>query len=1521
MRNSILRLALISQITLLSVLNTSAVTYPWVTPAGESTGGTFQLYFDNMYTAPCPMGQVIWWFTSSGVLQCTAPVASWLYVTGQTLGDTLRFDGTNWIRNNLIFNDGSNVGIGATVPAAKLDVNGTVKISWGTPGSGKVLTSDATGLASWQTPTSSTSWELLGNAWTVAGTNFLGTTDDISLVFKVNAIRAGFIGNTADNNIMFGRWAGSTVAANSSLVALWVNALNVNVSGTNNTAVWYLWLFSNISWNQNTAVGANSLLLSTGNNNTSLGHNAGSTLTAGNNNIFIGAWVAPNIATTASNQLNIGDWIYGNSGSIGIGVLNPGAKLDIAGTIKITDGTQGAGRVLMSDANGLAYWWIAAASQVYASWVIGWTEYYVPRFMLGWSGLTISQIYDNSTNVGIGTAVPWAKLDVNGTIKISWGSPWAGKVLISDAVGLASWGNPTLASSVYATGVLAMASSGGYITKFMAGGSGITNSLMFESGSFIGVNTTNPLANLHISGSFLFADGNQWSGKTLISDAIGRAMWGVPTVSTTVYATGVIGLAGSGGYLTKFLPSGSGITSAVVFESGGYIGINATNPTAGLDVNGQIRMRTGASSGLVLVSDTNGVASWQVAPTATTVSATGITWGTVNYIPKFGTGWNGLYISQIFDDGTNVGIGISSPSYKLHVGGDAFFTGNVTVQGNLIVDKIVNRSVNNVSISGSLLPDSSAPLAYRDIGSGALRWNNLYLSGQVAIGGGSPWLGKFLISDANGLASWTGLVTATSLNIAGATVGNTLYFDGTNWVPSNNIYNAGTNIGLGIRGTAPTPTSALEAWSGGTTQSLMHFRGSNNVGFWLNAVRYLTTGSANVGFGNNVLRTITTGYSNSALGDSALYNNMQGYFNTALGTQALYTNTNGNWNIALGTQALYTNLGWTNNVGIGWQALYLNSAGNYNTALGDSALRTTTGNNNVGIGYGAWSGITTGSNNIAIGYGAQVYNNTASNQLSIGNWIYGSGGFVGIGVTNPLANLDIAGTIKIAGGSPWLGKVLTSDVNGLASWSNALSGATATGITGWVQNYVAKFGTGGNGLYASQIFDNGARIGIGTGTNLTARLNIDSGSGGFSWLRFLNINSTSTVTSTNIVGLGVNGSGEVVPISNWDVIVYDGITTGTPSPDPNNSTRQISYDFNKYFRIPAKQSFVITDGLSPGQNAPYIGENAAVSVCEWTGTYGTGMSTCPSGDFPGSPYNSFTMSARADSNYGYQIGLAYRGDIQLMARSGKFRDGNDAGTDVDFDDYGSGLYIGATNNPAPWYKVITLPTNQMQWFYIDTGYTGQWNTTGKAGMIGIGTTDPNYGLDIRSTVGMMNRVYLTGTTASAGSPTLSFDGDTNMGIFRPAADTLAVSTSGTEAMRVFSDGNVSIGSTTNSAKLRVQGQVMITGGTPGAGKVLTSDANGLATWTTPAAWDILQATVNKNLPSIANNACSAQTFAVTGAATGKTAWLSPASALNDRLFITYARVSAANTVEAKFCNVSGAAIDMAAMDFYVSVMQ
>lgn len=50
--------------------------------------------------------------------------------------------------NNLTYNQG-NVGIGVSYPGAALEVNGQVKINGGSPGAGKVLTSDAAGMAAW----------------------------------------------------------------------------------------------------------------------------------------------------------------------------------------------------------------------------------------------------------------------------------------------------------------------------------------------------------------------------------------------------------------------------------------------------------------------------------------------------------------------------------------------------------------------------------------------------------------------------------------------------------------------------------------------------------------------------------------------------------------------------------------------------------------------------------------------------------------------------------------------------------------------------------------------------------------------------------------------------------------------------------------------------------------------------------------------------------------------------------------------------------------------------------------------------------------------------------------------------------------------------------------------------------------------------------------------------------------------------------------------------------------------------
>jgi hypothetical protein len=74
------------------------------------------------------------------------------------------------------------------------------------------------------------------------------------------------------------------------------------------------------------------------------------------------------------NNVSTNTLINGVGGNVGIGTNSPSAKLDVAGTVKIADGTQGAGKVLTSDASGNATWQTAAVStgsftnmQVYAT--------------------------------------------------------------------------------------------------------------------------------------------------------------------------------------------------------------------------------------------------------------------------------------------------------------------------------------------------------------------------------------------------------------------------------------------------------------------------------------------------------------------------------------------------------------------------------------------------------------------------------------------------------------------------------------------------------------------------------------------------------------------------------------------------------------------------------------------------------------------------------------------------------------------------------------------------------------------------------------------------------------------------------------------------------------------------------------------------------------------------------------------------------------------------------------------------
>ncbi|MDQ3094186.1 MAG: hypothetical protein M3Q70_03370 [bacterium] len=58
------------------------------------------------------------------------------------------------------------------------------------------------------------------------------------------------------------------------------------------------------------------------------------------------------------------------------------------------------------------------------------------------------------------------------------------------------------------------------------------------------------------------------------------------------------------------------------------------------------------------------------------------------------------------------------------------------------------------------------------------------------------------------------------------------------------------------------------------------------------------------------------------------------------------------------------------------------------------------------------------------------------------------------------------------------------------------------------------------------------------------------------------------------------------------------------------------------------------------------------------------------------------------------------------------------------------------------------------------------------------------------------------------TPSFTWTGDTNTGIFRPAADVLAITTGGTEALRVLANGNVGIGTAAPDTTLEVRGATL-----------------------------------------------------------------------------------------------------------------
>jgi hypothetical protein len=405
--------------------------------------------------------------------------------------------------------------------------------------------------------------------------------------------------------------------------------------------------------------------------------------------------------------------IYNNNGNVGIGTTGPGAKLEVAGQVKITGGSPGANKVLTSDAAGLASW-TTPDSGVGGSG----TANYMAKFSAG-TTLANSVIYDNGTNIGIGTTAPAVPLDVvstanpginvgNGTtgyIKVgstgwyddgSYFSPLGGRSFyVRSNVGTSYIYSPAIylgdnssANNVYLRN-----------NNLSGNNFSIPNSgNAYFNGGNVGIGTTAPVYKLvvqdsattntwvesynpssaRVAGFYAQADTGNWAEIMAIGTAAAGYL-GQTGASTVLLNSATAGAVGT--YNNIPLIFGTNNTEKMRIAAGGNIGIGTTNPQYLLDVysntspnKSAFRVRMGSDAESILFSTNNFNNNEIYSPVGSALWLEGGgDYG--HYGPSVHIGYAGGYTSvengNFIVPSNNVGIGTTNPAKKLDINGTA----------------------------------------------------------------------------------------------------------------------------------------------------------------------------------------------------------------------------------------------------------------------------------------------------------------------------------------------------------------------------------------------------------------------------------------------------------------------------------------------------------------------------------------------------------------------------------------------------------------------------------------------------------------------------------------------------------------------------------------------------------------------------------------------------------------------------------------------------------------------------------
>lgn len=995
--------------------------------------------------------------------------------------------------------------VGSTGATGSIGSTGSIGITGSTGSTGAIGSTGSTGsIGSTGADGSLNAWGLLGNASTVAGTNFIGTTDAVDFVVKTNntekvrVLSGGNvgIGTTAPLyktviQTTTGTWGLSVTSnANDTETGFYVmpdhtnSVVKLTASGGTNKSMAFLTGNTEVmrfNTSANVGIGITSptskLEVSgdiTGGglagvtvgipvaNYPSIGFNTyGSSYkagalgfggvfqlsnTAGDLQYFTGTSVAAGVTHSFTSRFTI---LTG--GNVGIGTTTPTAKLEVNSGQTTTgvslysgDATQFTAYTIgrtgvdgyFAIAGAANNWFTGAASGDIALRGLG------GKIFIGSNSSTptptITVTSGSSGNVGIGTTTPTlAKLQVEtstanqgirSAMTTTTGSNYAGAFVANGASATANYGlygnagGATSNYSLYLDGSL----TGTPANNYSIYAAGLAKS--YFAGS-IGIGTTAPLAQLSVSG------GTTNAGSTVAmfgGSASATAINVLSLVNTASSATGnevdvnfhlannfgstaKIGaiLTGSPSTDLAFFTYNSGLNEKMRILSSGNVGIGLTAPAQKLDVAGTAQMTgfkltTTPTNGYVLTSDVNGVGTWQAAGAGT---ITGSCSSGANYVPKM-TNSSAITCSQIFDNGTNTGIGTATPANKLDVEGGiaigASYSGTTPA-----------APTNGAIIEGKLGIGTSAPTSKTQI-SGDFDASTINANALVIDV-------KLRTSTTNGLDK-AGILVTPDFNTTNSNVANTY---GIKIAPiQTGVYT--TTNGYGLHVTAPTVTSGFltnsyaASFNGGnvgigTTAPpvMLTVLNSNSVKAAIaQSLTDVTTAPTTIAtanylqlgrqeFGTNSYRLIQFGYNSAAITNSPAYMGFQETTQTGVtkgdlvfGTRDVTTNTQASERMRILANG---------NVGIGTATpsglLHVTSANGTNyfesTGTNDRVdIEFKNPSQRYRIGTNADGG-STNSFQIRDVTGAVLYNMTLK------------AGKVGIGTNAPLSNLGVIGNLSV----------------------------------------------------------------------------------------------------------------------------------------------------------------------------------------------------------------------------------------------------------------------------------------------------------------------------------------------------------------------------------------------------------------------------------------------------------------------------------------------------------------------------